>query len=441
MVRIEAIRLRLRENLWLLPLLAAVVAAGSAYVVGSTHPLEHGSRFDGILFSGDAGSAQSVLSTVLAAVVTALSVVSSLTLVALQTASTQFSPRLLRNFVRDLRTQAVLAGFVFTSSFLIVLLVDVGSGDDVPRLGISLGLFMVLASVVMIAYFFHHVSQSIRVEGIMATVVRESLRAGQRLRRWMDDVSIEPADLPPPPQDARVVVAPNSGYLQEVDVDNLWDFANRHRLVLRLVPQLGQAVTAGSPLFWCWSNEGAEVEKFDDEVLVDSVGLGYERTLRRDVALGMRQLVDMAIKAMSPAVNDPYTAMQGIDHLGEILSVLAQHRLGDRVRYDDDGNLRLAVPAPTFGELAALACDQIRRYGSREPAVALRQLSMLRSVGARADEEGRACLRRHAALIAEDALNAVENQADRSELDIAAVETLAWFDDGSIPERSARGGF
>ena len=446
-LRFRALLERLRETLWFLPTISAVLSVVAGFVLTRFGSLD-GTPMSSFIAAPDAGNVRTLLSTVLGAMIAATSIVSSLTIVALQTASTQFSPRLLRNFLRDRTTQWVLAFFVGTSGLLVTLIVE--ADDDSAGLAVTVAFVAVLVSVIVIAFFFNHVSQSIRVESIMASIVEETCAAAGRLDEWLESGSAHTTTDTAKemiPRAAHPAIATHSGYVQQIDACALGRRATELGIAVRLVPQLGQPVTRRTPLAWWWQLPGADSSKTvhhdgcDHEtvgaLIAAHVGVGYERTMHHDVGLGIRQLVDMSIKAMSPAVNDPYTAMQAVDHLGTILVRLADLPLGDRAWPDHQGIDRVTVPTAAFVDYAALACDQLRRYGGREPAVLIRLMNMIRVVAFAGDDVDRAVLRPLVERCGEPCdLDADDARLVRATRD----EVLAWFDHRVEPSSAQRHG-
>jgi len=191
--------------------------------------------------------------------------------------------------------------------------------------------------------------------------------------------------------------------------------AARHGVCLRLRPRVGEHIVAGTTLAWIWRaspEEPAPDPAAFARVLDSGVRIGFERTLQQDAAFGIRQLVDVACKALSPAVNDPYTAVQAVDHLSVIFCALARRPLGAHVARDGQGVV--IVPARRFGDYLAVMCGLIRRYGASEPTVAHALLRLLGNCAAFAgdDPERRAAIKEQARIIVSDTEREVAQPAD-----------------------------
>src|SRR5215218_5593130 len=343
--------------LWVLPTLSVVafLLAGAAL---SRVEVNGDSPWSALAFQGTAEDARSLLIVVSSTMITVTGLVFALTIVALQIASGQYSPRLLRNFMRDRGTQIVLSVFVGAFAYSTAGLYTVGvqrGGEQafVPRLAVSGSLGLALASVGVLIYFIHHLARSIQIDAIMSQIQRETLEV-------IDDVyphaasGPEPEErCPDPPAQAVVVPAAASGYLQAIEPAPLIKTATRHDLVVRLAKRVGDHVVAGTPIAWAWPrvpDQPPPAPALLAEAVADAVQGGFERTIVQDERFGHRRLVDIANKALSPAVNDPYTAIQAVHHLSVLLCVLARRRLGDQLCRDRQGTLRVAVPLPDFDE-------------------------------------------------------------------------------------------
>lgn len=417
--------------LWVLPTLSVVVflLAGAAL---SRVGVDEGSPLSGLAFQGTAEDARSLLIVVSSTMITVTGLVFALTIVALQIASGQYSPRLLRNFMRDRGTQLVLSIFVGAFAYSTAGLYTVGiqgAGQEafVPRLAVSGSLALALASVGVLIYFIHHLAHSIQIDTIMSQVEQET-------RSVIDDVYRdqpryrEPEErCPEPPLVAVGLPSARSGYVQAVHSDPLVAAAVRDDLVVVLAKQVGDHVVAGTPLAWAWRRSpgpppGAGALA---GAVADAVQIGFERTMVQDVGFGIRRLVDIASKALSPAINDPYTGVQAVQHLSVLLCGLARLRLGDWTVRDGQGELRVAVPRPKFPDYLRLGTAQIRRYGAAEPAVTRALIVLLRDAGTSSATEDRrhACVH-HIRLVLADARRATAQPADVEAIAAEAATAL-----------------
>ncbi len=382
-LRLEAWRERARESFWTVPLLGVLLAVA----VGGTLPrLEL--RVESLqmpwLFDGGPDAARSVLSTIAGSMITVTSLTFSLTVVTLQLASSQFSPRLLRSFLRDLRNQAVLGLLLATFTFSLLVLLTVRTQNDrgpgfVPELSVSVAVLLVLTSVMALVWFIGHVVAVVRVGRIMADVAAESV---ELLGRETDELVASAACdgvLPEPGGEA--MRAGRSGFVQTIDVAAIGRWAHESDAVVHLCVPPGAWVVRGTP--WAFV-EGAEAE----DVSV-ALSLGPERTSQQDVGFGLRQLVDIALRALSPGINDPTTAIDAIGHIGDILVTMSERHLGAMTWADDSGDIRVHAARPTFADHLEVACGQIRRFGAGMPLVMGALVDTLGAVGSGIDDRGR----------------------------------------------------
>jgi uncharacterized membrane protein len=404
----DAVREYLRGAMWVIPALAVLIAlaVGSALSlvdIGSDSPLYP------LVFQGTADDARTLLIGISGTMITVVALVLGLTVVALQLSSTQFSPRLLRNFLRDRPNQVVLSVFVATFAYSTAGLYTVGVSEGTrtttfPRLAVSGALVLGLASLGVLIYFAHHLAHSIQVDEIMRVVERGTLAVIR------DGLPAGSGVLPAVPEDAMPVMARRSGYVQTIHPEALVPIAARHGVHVAFTPVVGDHVVAGTPVAHVWPvNDAGDLR----EAVHHAVRIGFERTLEQDAAFGIRQLADMASKALSPAINDPYTGVQAIDHLSVLVCALARQPLGART-IDTPAGTTVSVPGHAFADYLRLSCALVRRYGAKEPAVALAQLRMLRNVASMVgtDEERRAAIAVHVRLLLDDAERTVAQPAD-----------------------------
>jgi uncharacterized membrane protein len=386
-LRLDAARERLRRSLWVLPtgaVLAAVVAGGLL----SRVEVDPASPWVTVFFGGGAEGARGILQSVATAVVTVTSVSFTLTVVALQLAATQYSPRVLRNFLRDRGNQVVLSTFLATFAFALVALTSVRSsespgGEFVPHVAVTFQLVLAFASIAALVYFIHHLTQSIRVEQVMREVTQEALAC---IGRNCDGqpASGEEAALPDVPDRAVQILATSSGYLQALRSAPLVREASERDVVFRYRRTVGEHVTEGTVIAWVWRREGGGELRETEELRRagnGAVAFGAERTLQQDPALGIRQLVDIAVKAMSTGLNDPTTAVDTLGHLSEVLRALAARPLGAELHRDAAGLVRVALPRPSFADYLGIACAQVAHYSGGDAAVMRRLLRLLEDVG------------------------------------------------------------
>jgi uncharacterized membrane protein len=413
MSRRGALREYLGGALWVLPTIAVVVSLVAGAVLAQFE-VDADAGFGRLLFQGDAGAARELLIVVSATMITVTGLVFSLTVVALQISSTQFSPRLLRSFLRDRGTQIVLSIFVSTFAYATAGLYTVGRLEEgqpyVPRIAISGSLLLALGSVAAFVWYLHHLAHSIQIDDVMRRTERATLHV---LARSAGGEPTDAADVPVPPADATPVLAPTSGYVQAAFPDAVVGPAAASEAVVRYRCAVGDHVVTGAPIADVWTAAGT-IDVAVAERLADAgMRVGFERTFEQDASFGIRQLVDIALRAMSPAINDPYTAVQSIQHISVVLCAALPRRPGPRVWRDDTGEPRVFVPAPTLADLLDLACGQLRRVAAHEPAVVQALLMMLAEVGRRAaGGPERATVNREVELLHADARRAIRQPAD-----------------------------
>jgi uncharacterized membrane protein len=422
MIRRDAIAEYIRGSLWVLPTMCVLVAL----ILGSVLSLIDVGADSPLAFQGTADDARSALIGITSTMVTVIALLLGLAVVALQLSSTQFSPRLLRNFLRDRPNQIVLGVFVGTFAYSAAGLFTVGvSGgertSDYPRFAVSVAIALMFLSLALLVFFADHLAHSIQVDSIMRAVERNTLGSIREL------AEIREQEPPEVPEHAIAVQARYSGYVQTVDTRRLLAEAVHHRLVVHLRPRVGEHVAARSVLAWVWPDADSGVvpgPQALEEMLDRAVRQGYERTLEQDPGLGFRQLVDIACKALSPAVNDPYTAIQAVEHLTVLFAALGRRPVGYLVAADGGGTVRLVVPGRTFAEHLALGVGLIRRYGAKEPTVVQALLRLLGTCGTLVgdDPERLAAIERQAEILVADAEREVPQPAD---LAVVYAETEA----------------
>lgn len=436
---LDRVRDSLRSDLWPLPTIGVVLAL----LLGFWLPVVDGwleedlpPTVTTLLFGGGAGAASTVLDAIASSTITVTSLTFSLTVVTLQLASSQFSPRLLRTFTSDLFMQVTLALFLATFSYSLTVLRSVRAEDGtqaefVPRLSVTVAYVLVVASVIGLVLFLAHLAQVIRVETMLRTVRADGT---QTLRRML----VPPSDhdrgtaVPAPPPDAFLLLAPGSGFLVRIDRDELLAVAKELAVVVLLDRCAGTALVEGTPIGAAWHASGSLGQEDRDRLhatVSQVVGIGSERTGTQDIGYGLRQLTDVAIKALSPGINDPTTAVHALGHSSALLCEFAGRQLGPELLTDDEGAVRVVLARPGLADLLELAVAQPRRYGAADPDVLARIASLLAEVAW--------CVQRaeHRTAIVQqlDRLAATVRAADVDEAEVAMLAEL-----GRTVERALR---
>jgi uncharacterized membrane protein len=387
-LRLSALWQHLKGSLWVLPSLFVVSALALGTALSQLETVE-GTFLEGVVFGGTASGARDVLAIIAGSMITVIGLSFSLTVVALQMASAQFSPRVLRAFLEDRGNQIVISVLLATFAYSLAVIrvirdEDSPQGEFLPRIAVTVGIVFTLLAVMALVYFIHNLTQELRGDTIMTGIVAAALATIERMHPDPAGGARDERELPLPAGKVRRVQAARSGYLQAVRLDGLARAAHELDAVVRLRPTVGAQVAEGTTLAWMWSRDGRPAERDVLErwgrAVHAHVHLGRERTMQQDVAFGLRQLVDIAVKALSPGVNDPATAVDALGHLARVLSLLAVRELGDGAGADDEGTTRAIVPSPRLDDYLALACDQPRRYGARDPAVMVALLDLLADV-------------------------------------------------------------
>ncbi|TLS44301.1 DUF2254 domain-containing protein [Streptomyces montanus] len=418
---LSPLREHLRDTFWFAPtvalvLVVAVWAAASAADDAILTALRDAGDEDAVRdLLRIAEDAKTVVTTVSAAMMTFIGVVFSISLVAVQMAAGQFSPRVVRIFVRSRITKATFAVFLATFVLSLLVLTSYDSEPDpalvssTPLVQSVLTVIMVGLSVVLFVMYVNSMLRLMRVVHVIDRITAESLRvvAGMPL----DMAADEPVALGP--ETARLAHHGRAGVLRDVNIARLVRMARQQGVVLRLIPRTGDFVTPGTPVFAVHGGHGGPLKK-GLRTLYSQVSVGAERTFHQDLGFGLRQLSDIALRALSPAVNDPTTAVQAVDRIVQFLSAVAQRPLGASLYRDGRGTVRLVQPVPGWTELVDLGFAEVRVYAVHSPQVTRRLVAGLEDLLVAVPEDRREPLIRHRALLTEAVERAVPEAADRA---------------------------
>ncbi|MEW2526816.1 DUF2254 domain-containing protein [Streptomyces sp. NPDC047071] len=350
-----------------------------------------------------------VISTIGSAMMTFIGVVFSISLVAVQMASGQFSPRVVRLYVRSRITKATLTVFLATFLFSLMTLTSFDSEKDprlvtnVPLVEGLLALLMVLLSLLLFVAYVNGTLRMMRIGFVIDRIAREAFRVAAKhpAEGQVDDEGLGP-------ETARITHEGQAGVLRDVHIARVVRAARRQGAVLRLLPRTGDFVVPGTPVFAVHGGPppGRRALRY-------TVYVGVERTFHQDLGFGLRQLSDIALRALSPAVNDPTTAVQALDRIVQFLAVLAPHPLGALRHRDRRGAVRLIQPVPDWTDLVDLGLTEIRGCAPGNPQVTRRMLAGIDDLLLLAPEDRRTPLLRHRALLEQAVERVVPETADR----------------------------
>ena len=374
------------------------------------------------VYTGGPEGARAVLSTIAASMITVAGVTFSITIVALTLASQQFGPRLLRNFLRDLGNQVVLGAFVATFLYCLLVLRTVRGSDDaefVPHLAVTVGVTLAMLSLGVLIFFIHHVATSIQASRIIANVAEDLEGAIDRLFPQAIGEDAASADAPRASTEeptqlhrARAVTAKRTGYVQAIDADRLMSLACEHDLVVRVRARPGSFVRRGGVLLTV-APAPSQGDR-DDKTFHDVFVIGSDRTGTQDVTFFIDQLVELAVRALSPGINDPGTARLCIDRLEQALCQLSGREIPSAERCDDEGRVRLLAYPVTFRDVVECAFDEIARYGRTSASITCRLLEAVRNVGSCVKREGhRSALLHEATVVAAGVRDVSLSDTDR----------------------------
>jgi uncharacterized membrane protein len=386
--RLQYLWYRITASLWLVPalmMLGAVVLAFAMLWLDTRVPRAWLEPVRWLLRIGPDGARQ-VLATIAGSMITVASLVFSMTLVTLTLASSQLGPRLITRFMRDAINQVVLGTFLATFVYALVVLETVSQTPPepfVPHLSITLGLLLTLASLLWLIFFIHHVAVSIQADSVIAEVSDELSRAIANRFPQVQVSGARPLETPfldhlaEPPG---VVESLKSGYVQAIDGRALLRRATAQDLLIKVEQRPGDFVIADTPLLRVWPR--ARLSEELAQTLREPIVVGRQRTPTQDIDFAVSALVEIGLRALSPGINDPQTAIACIDRLAEALAELMRRPEPPALVPDDDGALRLMVRPASFETVAGIAFNPIREAGRGNARVLRRLVDVLTSLTA-----------------------------------------------------------
>lgn len=379
---------QLTATLWFIPTLLAVCGAIlGLLMVAFDYFLDARLGSFSQFFDVQPSGARDMLAVVAGSMITVAGTVFSITIVALTLASTQFSPRILRNFMRDAGNQIVLGAFVGIFAYCIVVLRTIREGGAesgfVPSLAVAFGVLFGLTGIGFLIYFIHHVATSIQATSIISQIAAETVREIEANFKYEYDAKQFDAQIVEQLPKMRWLKIPSAetGYVQNADTAALFDLARRNNFVVQMRRRVGEFTIKDLPLLQISpSNESFMVDAKLIREFNEAYDIGNFRTVEGDVAFGIRQIVDISLKALSPAINDTTTAISCIDYLTAILVCLGK-RESPPPLYFCEGEVRLVVNPQRFEDYFDLSFNQIRQNAGGNVGVILRLLNAMETMG------------------------------------------------------------
>ncbi|HEY0971661.1 MAG TPA: DUF2254 domain-containing protein [Gemmatimonadales bacterium] len=420
-----------RDSLWFVPSVSAVAGLVLAIlVVRIPTPAAEGLFADARLFGGGAEGARGMLSAIASGLITTTGVVFSITIVAIQQASSQFTPRVLGSFMADRVNQAVLGVFIgtFTYTLLVLRTIRSPTGDReqfVPHVAVALALLLLLASIAALIVFIDHAARTLQVSVILH---RETERTLHRIDELFPESAGDPVEedtvvTREPAGPPVVIAARKAGYLETLSTEQLWSAAGDRRLTIRMEIHVGAFVFPGKALASVWP------ATLVDERVADGVReafvLGPERTMEQDVGFGIVVISDIAVRALSPGINDPTTASHCVDRLTELLAALCRRRRPRFVRAGPEGAATLVTRTTTLERALGLAFDRIRHYGASDPSISKKLLEALMDLATVCPRHDRRAIVAQVDAVARAAQRGVPDAMELAEVERLAAEARA----------------
>ncbi len=392
MQKIRNFLVTLRSSLWFVPglMIAGSIVLALVLIDAETMVKREWLLNYPRLFGLGADGSRGMLTAIASSMLTVAALAFSLTLTAITQASGQYSPRLLRNFMRDRINQFILGYFVSVFAYCLIVLRTIRGAEEiqfVPSLAVMGGLILAIGGIVVLIYFIHHIASSLQISQIIGNIVDETKEAienlfPEELGEAAEKSEQTEAQIINAFKNWRKIPAQKSGYVQYIDTENLIEWANESDFIVKMERGVGQFIGKGATLVSLTCNDENFAEKIDEDTesaINNLFNINRHRTIEQDIGFGIRQIVDIALKALSPGINDTTTAITCIDYLGVIVGKIAGKQIPERVRIKE-GKICVIVKSNDFRQYVETAFDQIRINGKANQAVFERLLESLKFV-------------------------------------------------------------
>ena len=384
---------RLRERFWAVPALlclAGVILAEVMVTIDQHFRFDQGS-FGGAFFRASASGGQNLLTAIASSLLTVTATTFSITIAVLALTSSTYGPRLIRNFMTDRGNQVVLGAFLGSFLYALLVLRSVRAGGDsaitdqfVPQLSMNVAVVLMVIDIALLVYFINHISESIQIGTLSGRLRAEFIRSATHLypEQGVDRADL-PDDAPPTPvldeSDCDRIQAKSAGYVLYVNLDKVIAVADEADAAIVLSVRPGEHVIDGDTLALAQPADAlSESQRKDVE---KAISVGPERTPNQDIEHALQQSSEMAIRAISPGVNDPITAQNSLDDLTAGLALMASKAPPSMQRFNEAGHLRVIAPRVDVGDLIANLFADLRAYATRAPGVMRRALQLATKVG------------------------------------------------------------
>ncbi|MHA7136005.1 DUF2254 domain-containing protein [Rossellomorea arthrocnemi] len=379
-----------RKSFWFVPFLFSLISLALALITfyfdwwlsQHKYPL-----FPKVLFS-NFDLSMTIISTIASSIMTMTTITFSTIMVVLTTFLSQYSPRTLQNFINDRPTQRVLAIFVSGVVYCITLLILLQdeSGQKLYISSAFAGIVAIICLFVFV-YFVHHVSNWVKVSNLIHNItIKTNQKIDNSYLYRKNAINEQPSTFNEVLFDVTepiLVYSEQSGYLQQINIEGMINKAAKDEAVIRMVKTPGEYLLEGTPVMTAWTTN----KEIDVEDYLEYLVFGPDKEPMEDIELGIRKLVEIALRAISPAINDPNTAKNCIEEIGIILSKLAKHKLPSSYLSDEENNVRIILEQPTFGDFLYKSFYQLRHYGKQDISIIAEILRSLRMIGENNSEE------------------------------------------------------
>lgn len=424
----------LLATFWFLPVAilisSVILAMGSVYLDNTVSISQDGWFRFFIVNSPD--SARTILSTISGAMIGVAGTVFSVTLVALTLASSQFGPRLIKKFMYVRLNQVVLGTYISTYLYCLIVLIAIKGSEDymfIPSISILIAIFTAIVNIILLIVFIHQIAVSIQADKVVSDISNFiSNQVGTLFPERMGDEKETNAEIDVKNEMSSYrkrisIKAPKSGYLQYIDGESLMEVVSENDLLFDLNFRPGAFLVKGQEIGFIYSNQ--ELQREQLKKIEDQFVIGEVKTSQQDLEFSIQQMVEIAARALSPGVNDPFTAIACIDNLSSTLSYLGHTKFPSKYRHDSNSKLRIIADTVDFEGVLDVAFNQIRQFAGGIPSVIIRLMEALITIKSFVFEESRGkALVRHAEMVFRLGKDTMSEKNDLEDLRTRAKKIL-----------------